>query len=294
MPSDVTIVIASRDRRERLLASIPHHLALPERPEVILVDDASSDSSADAVAAAFPAVRTIRLRASAGGAARNAGIAAATTPYVALADDDSWYEPGALARAAAILDADPRLAVINAHVLVARGRRDDPTCLEMAASPLPPAPGQAGRPLLSFIACGAIVRRSAVLEAGGFDAKLGVGGEEELLAWDMAARGWLLSYVPEVIAHHDPPPNDGRPERRVRGIRNTLWTTWLRRPAGAALRHTVRQVVRLPRDRHTARALASALAGVPWLRRERRVLPDAVEQRVRMLEDAQLRAREYA
>src|SRR5688572_18979140 len=111
--ASVTIVTASRDRRERLLASIPHHLSLPERPPVIVVDDASADGSADAVEAAFPAVTVLRRRTSAGGAARNDGIAAAATPYVALADDDSWYAPGALARAAAILDADPRLAVIN-------------------------------------------------------------------------------------------------------------------------------------------------------------------------------------
>ncbi|HZB76740.1 MAG TPA: glycosyltransferase [Solirubrobacteraceae bacterium] len=294
MPSDVTIVIASRDRRDRLLASLPYHHALPERPEVILVDDASSDGSADAVEAAFPEVRVIRRRTSGGGAARNDGIAAATTPYVALADDDSWYAPGALAHAATLLDADARLGLINAHVVVGRGERDDPTCVEMAQSPLPAAPGQPGHPLLSFIACGAIVRRSAVLEAGGFDARLGIGGEEELLAWDMAARGWLLSYVPEVIAHHHPPPNDGRPERRERGIRNTLWTTWLRRPVAAAARRTALQLVRLPPDRHTARALVSAVAGVPWLRRERRVLPAEVELRVRMLEDAQLRRRKYA
>src|SRR5829696_3090232 len=138
--ADVTIVIASRNRRECLLASLPHHLALPERPPVILVDDASTDGSADAVAAAFPEVQVIRLATSVGGAARNEGIAAARTRYVALADDDSWYAPGALARAVAIFDADPRLGAINAHVLVESGRRDDPTCLEMAASPLRPAP----------------------------------------------------------------------------------------------------------------------------------------------------------
>jgi len=294
MSCAVTIVIASRDRREQLMASIPHHLALPERPPVILVDDGSRDGSADAVAAAFPDVRVLRRGTSAGGAARNDGIEAATTPYVALADDDSWYAPGALARAAAILDADPRLGILNAHVLVGDDERDDPVCAEMAASPLPAAPGQPGRPILSFIACGAVVRRAAALEAGGFAARLGIGGEEELLAWDMASRGWLMSYVPEVIAHHCPPPHDGRPERRETGIRNTLWTTWLRRPARAAARRTARQLIRLPRDRHTARALVLAVRGVPWLARERAVLPPPIERRVRMLEDAQLRQRNYA
>jgi GT2 family glycosyltransferase len=284
MPSDVTIVIASRDRRERLLASIPHHLALPGRPPVVLVDDGSRDGSADAVAAAFPQVRVIRRGESAGGAARNDGIAAAATPYVALADDDSWYAPGALAGAAAILDADPRLAVINAHVLVGPEERDDPVCVEMAASPLEPAPGQAGRPLLSFIACGAIVRRRAVLDAGGFPARLGVGGEEQMLAWDMAARGWLMSYVPEVVAHHHPPGGAERPERELRTARNALWTAWLRRPPRAAVRRTAEVLAGLPRDRGAVKAVAAALAGLPWLARERAVVPAHVERGLRRLE----------
>ena len=284
MPSDVTIVIASRDRRERLLASIPHHLSLPERPRVILVDDASRDGSADAVAAAFPQVHVIRRGASAGGAARNDGIAAAATPYVALADDDSWYAPGALARAAAALRADPRLAVVNAHVLVGPEERDDPVCLDMAASPLDPAPGQAGRPLLSFIACGAIVRRDAVLEAGGFPARMGVGGEEQVLAWDMAARGWLMSYLPDVVAHHHPPGGGERPERDLRTARNALWTAWLRRPPRAAVRRTGEVLTALPTGRHALRAGAAALAGLPWLAGERAVLPPDVERGLRRLE----------
>ena len=286
MPCDVTIVIASRDRRERLLASIPHHLALPERPPVILVDDASRDGSAEAVAATFPQVRVIRRTESAGGAARNDGIAAASTPYVALADDDSWFAPGALTRAAAVLTADPRLALINAHVLVGPEERDDPVCVEMSASPLEPAPGQAGRPLLSFIACGAIARRGAVLEAGGFPARMGVGGEEQVLAWDMAARGWLMSYVPDVVAHHHPPGGRERPERALRTARNALWTAWLRRPPRAAARRTAEELAAIPRGRDAVRTAAAALAGLPWLARERDVLPPHVEAGLRRLEAA--------
>jgi hypothetical protein len=58
-----------------------------------------------------------------------------------------------------------------------------------------------------FLACAVVLRGCAVLEVGGFSERLGVGGEEELLGWDLAGAGWLMSYVPEVIAHHHPPPN---------------------------------------------------------------------------------------
>lgn len=289
----VAVVVVSRDRRELLLRTLRRHLELPERPRVVLVDDASSDGTPAAVRAALPGVEVLALERSRGGAGRNDGMALVDQPYVALCDDDSWWEPGALRRAADLFDRHPDLAVINGHVLVGAEERDDPVCAEMAASPLPGRPGQPGRPILSFIACGAILRRDAVLAAGGFSARFGVGGEEELLAWDLAAAGWAQFYVPEIVAHHDPPRTGGRPERAEVGIRNALWTIWLRRPVRAAARRSVRLVGSLPRTGTSARGVARAVAGLPWVLRERRVLPRGVEAQCRMLEEEQLRSRRY-
>jgi N-acetylglucosaminyl-diphospho-decaprenol L-rhamnosyltransferase len=151
---------------------------------------------------------------------------------------------------------------------------------------VPAASGQPGHPLLSFIACAVVLRRAAVLEVGGFVERLGVGGEEELLGWDLVSAGWQMSYVPEIVAHHDPPPNDGRPERRTRILRNALWSTWLRRPARTAAARTLETLRRSPRDRHTARAVVNALAGLPWVLRERRVSPPHVEAMLRQVERA--------
>ncbi|MCW3063596.1 MAG: hypothetical protein JWN32_768 [Solirubrobacterales bacterium] len=281
----VAIVVASRNRRDLLLSTLRKHLALPERPPVVLVDDASTDGTADAVRSALPEVTVIALARSLGGAARNAGIRAADRPYVALCDDDSWWEPGALERAADLLDRHPRLAVVNGHVLVGPSERVDPVCREMARSPLPRVDGQPGRPLLSFIGCAAVTRRDAVVTVGGFSERLRIGGEEELLGWDLAAAGWLMSYVPGIVAHHHPPPHRGRPERRETTIRNALWISWLRRPPRAAASGTVRHLRRCPADRYTVRALARALAGVPWVLRERRVNPAHVEHMLQMLDE---------
>jgi len=286
----VTVVVASRNRRELLLRTLPRHLALPERPAVVLVDNASTDGTAEAVREALPGVRVISLDRNQGAAARNAGLREARTPYVAFCDDDSWFAPGALGRAEALLDATPRLAVLNARILVGEEERLDPTCEEMARSPLPAAPGQPGHPLLSFVACGVVVRRDAVLEVGGFEERFAVGGEEELVGWDLAAAGWQLSYVPDVVAHHHPPRQPPRSERLEIGVRNTLWTTWLRRPAGPAARRTVRDLRRFPAHPATARGIARAVAGIPWVLRERRVSPPHVEQMRRLLEDQQVRS----
>jgi GT2 family glycosyltransferase len=286
--SPVAVVIASRNRAAQLAETLPRHLALPERPRVVLVDDASTDVTADMVRRRFPDVEVLQMRRSVGGAARNAGLRALEEPYAALCDDDSWFEPGSLARAAELLDRHPRLAVVNATILVGPEARVDGICEEMRRTPLPAADGQPGYPLLSFVACAVVVRRAAILEVGGFSPRLGVGGEEELLGWDLAAAGWQMSYVPEVVAHHDPPPSNGRPERRERGVRNTLWTTWLRRPAGPAVARTLKLLRRLPPDAVSARGVARALAGAPWVLRERRVSPPHVEAMRALLEEQQL------
>jgi N-acetylglucosaminyl-diphospho-decaprenol L-rhamnosyltransferase len=278
----VAVVIASRDRRELLQRTLARLAAVPEHPRVVVVDNGSTDGSDAAAAAAGADV--IRLPGNQGGAARNVGMRSVAAPYVALCDDDSWWEPGALSRAADLLDRHPRLAAINARILVGPDQRLDPVCAEMASDVLPRGDGQPGHPVLSFIACGVVLRRSAVLAVGGFSERFGIGGEEELLSWDLAAAGWQMSYVPAVVARHDPPPNDGRPERRARMLRNALWLTWLRRPAGTAAARTLHILRRSPADRHTAAALAQALAGLGWVARERRVIPPHVEAAVRLLE----------
>src|SRR4051794_27209800 len=273
-----TVVVATRDRHDQLAATVPRHLALPERPRVVVVDDASAEP------VVAPGAEVLPLRDGAGGAARNAGAHASTTPYLAFTDDDAWWSPGALGAAADLLDAHPRLAVVQPHVLVGAGERDDPTCAAMRTSPLPSAPGQPGRPILSFIACAVVIRREAIVSCGGFSPHLGTGGEEQLLSWDLAAAGWQLSYLPDVIAHHDPPPApDGRPARQTTTIRNALWTTWLRRPAAAALRATAATLTRAAHDRTTAHALRDAITGGRWILQQRKVNPPHVEAMCRTL-----------
>ena len=284
----VSVVVITRDRAGDLVNALAHLTALAERPRIVVVDNGSGDDTVAMVRARYPGVEVVELGENRGAAARNVAVEMVDTPYVAFADDDSWWAPGALRRAADLLDAHPRLALVNAHILVGPDERDDPTCVEMGHSPLPSGPGQPGHPLLSFIACAAMVRRDAYLAAGGFHAKLSVGGEEEILGHDLVGAGWQLSYVPEIVIHHHASTSRDTDERRATGIRNTLWTTWLRRPVRPALVRTARLLRRLPRDRVTVRGLAQAAAGAPWVLRERRVSPPHVEAGRMLLEEDQL------
>jgi GT2 family glycosyltransferase len=205
---------------------------------------------------------------------------------VAFADDDSWWAPGALKRAADLLDATPHLGLVAARTLVGPEERPDPLSAVLAASPLPTDPDLPGPRILGFLACAAVVRRDAFLAAGGFHPVVFFFGEETVLAQDLAAAGWDLCYVDDVVAHHHPRPGPARRGRRRLQQRNALLSSWLRRPAPVALRDTwalARSGLREAEDRgallDAVRRLRPALAA-------RRRIPDHVEAEVRLLERA--------
>ena len=146
-----------------------------------------------------------------------------------------------------------------------------------------------------FSLAATVLRADAFRAAGGFHPRLWLGGEEELLAADLAGAGWWLTYADELTVHHQPSVVRDSTLRRAHGIRNTLWFTWLRRPAGRALRRTAHLARTVPRDTVSLRAFAEAAAALPWVLRERKVLPAEVESRLRLLEESQRRsaARRY-
>jgi GT2 family glycosyltransferase len=281
----VTVVIATRDRRPELLRTLDKLHQLPERPPVIVVDNASADGSAAAVREHFPAVTLRVLPGNAGAAARNAGVALAATPYVAFSDDDSWWEPGALTRAVAALDADPGLGLIAARTLIGPAREPDPVNALMDRSPLR---DEGTAEVLGFMACAGIVRKEAFLRVGGFNRLLFFIGEERLLSYDLAAAGWARRYLPDVVAVHQ--PSAARPAshlRRRAERRNLLLTAWLRRPVSVALAETLRLARGAARDRDDRAALAAAARRLPAALRSRRRLPPEVERKVRLLTAAQ-------
>jgi GT2 family glycosyltransferase len=283
--TSVGIVVLTHNRLDELSRTLERVLALPERPPIIVVDNASDDGTPLRLRHRFPEVTVAALSVNRGAAGRNAGVALLDTPYVAFCDDDTWWAPGALARAAALLDAHPRLALVTGKVLVGPEQHEDPTCAVMAASPLPPAPDLPGRPVLGFLAAASVVRRGAFLAAGGFEPRLFLGAEERLLAIDLAAAGWGLAYVEEVIAHHHPSPHRDPIERRRLVLRNELWCAWLRRPAARALRQTARALAAVAREPGLAPALIDAFGGARWALGRRRVAPVNVELALRRLED---------
>lgn len=272
----VGVVVLTHERPAELAHCLAQLVALPERPVIVVVDNGTRGGVAEVVAR-HPGVTLVRSDRNRGAAGRNLGVGALDTPYVAFCDDDTWWAPGALARALALLDAFPRIGALSARVLVGPEQQPDPTCAVMADSPLARG-GLPGPRLVSFMAGAAVMRTQAFREAGGYEPRLFLGAEEPLLALEMAARGWVIVYADEVVTHHHPSAARDLMSRRRLLARNRLWLAWLRLPWPLALRDTL-AVLREARAAGVAGvALRAALAGLPWVLAQRRRVPAAVAE----------------
>jgi GT2 family glycosyltransferase len=291
----VTVVVITRNRCAELLHTLHRVSALPERPRTIVTDNGSTDGTAAAVAARFPGVLLLCPGRNLGALGRNLAVRHVTTPYVAFCDDDTWWAPGSLRHAADLLDERPHLAAVNARIVVEPSGEEDPVVAELRESPLTGPSWLPGPAIGSFLAAATVMRTDAFRSVGGFHPGLWFGGEEELLATDLQSGGWWLCYVPELTIHHAASAVRDSTVRRITGLRNTLWFTWLRRPLLPAARRTTELLRTVPRDLPSARAFGQAVAGLPWVLKQRRPVSAEVEARLAALERARRtsQARKY-
>jgi GT2 family glycosyltransferase len=274
--SRVSVVVLTHDRVRELERTLWRLQQLPEKPPIVVVDNGCTDGTAERVRERFPRLRVTRSERNLGAAGRNLGVDCVQTPYVAFCDDDCWWEAGALARAAELFDQHPRLAALAARVLVGDARLEDPTCERMAASPLR-ASGLPGPALIGFMAGAVVMRVAAYREVGGYEPRLFIGGEERLMGLDLAARGWHMAYVPELVVHHHPSALRDAAQRSLLLARNELWIACLRLPWRSVWREARRGGRSMQRAGRLADWLPAVARGLPWCLRERRVVPAPVE-----------------
>jgi len=197
---DVTVVIPVRDRPEglaRLLAALRQDPATACLP-VVIVDDGS------VVPVSVPDATVLRHDVARGpAAARNAGLRAATTPFVAFLDSDVVPEPHWLERLRPHFD-DPRLAVVAPRVVALGGGTGWLTAYETAVSALDMGADPASvRPLsaVSYVPSAALLARREALGAA-FDETMRV-AEDVDLVWRLTAAGWRVRYEPAARVAHD-------------------------------------------------------------------------------------------
>src|SRR5262249_15856233 len=130
----IAVVMITHNRQQAVVHSLEQLTRLPERPHIVVVDNPSTDGTRAVLARVFRQVEVLDAGGNLGAAARTVGVRHVAAPYVALCDDDTWWEPGSLRRAADLFDAHPRLAVLTARVLVGPEDREDPICAELEQS----------------------------------------------------------------------------------------------------------------------------------------------------------------
>lgn len=195
------------------------------RCEVIVIDNDSSDGSADMIEAEFPNVRLIRSATNLGfAAANNRGFAIAQGRYVVLLNSDAFLKPGALRRSVTHMEANPRVGLGGARLigrdeswqpsarmfpsllndlltisgLAAKfpksrfmGRVDRTWADPMEAAPVDWVPG-------AFT----IIRRKILDEVGYFDERFFLYYEEVDLCRRVRAAGYEVWYWPDVVTVH--------------------------------------------------------------------------------------------
>jgi len=220
----------------RCLGSIHAQAMRPKR--VILVDNASSDGSADGVETRFPGVEVVRLGYNAGFAAANniAAKMAADCEWIALLNPDAFAEPDWLERLVTAARENPAYSFFGSRTLNAA----DPRLLDGAgdvyhASGLAWRRGS-GTPVEAFdpptgevfspCAAAAMYKTADFLAAGGFDEAHFCYLEDVDLAFRLRLTGGRCLYVRESTALH---VGSGATSRHsyfaiYHGHRNLVWT----------------------------------------------------------------------
>lgn len=189
--------------------------------EVILVDNASSDDSAEMVRAEFPAVRILSQSHNLGFAGGcNAGIRAALTPFVLVLNNDTIHRPGWLEQLLEKLKMQPELAAVQPKILSWQNRTQfdysGAAGGEMDIFGFPFARGRifenietdSGQyddlPDRIFWASGTafLARRDLLLGAGLFDETFFAHMEEIDLQWRLQLMGYAIAVEPRAVIWH--------------------------------------------------------------------------------------------
>ena len=209
--------------------------------QIVVVDNASSDGTADLVARTHPEARLIRSATNHGFAGgNNLALRDATAPYVILLNNDAVPEPTFVAALVEAMDAAPSsVAALTATVLLAERFRpataSDPAEQRVAGPdgayvPDPDGPvtlvnstgnvvrrdgygvdrgwlADAGHhhpapEVFGFCGAAAILRTSALRDVGLFDEDFFLYYEDSDLSWRLRLAGYRIEHCAAAVVHH--------------------------------------------------------------------------------------------
>jgi GT2 family glycosyltransferase len=223
----VSTLIVTYNVRDYLLDTLrAYYETCGPEAEVIVVDNASTDGSAEAVTERFPRARLVRLEQNVGfGRANNRGLELSHSDFVLVMNPDVVVRPGCVNALRRFLIEHPDVGAVGPRLQRPDGR------LDLAARRAFPTPAAAffrftglsrlfprsarfnrynlgARPVESTqeidagtAAC-LMVRRAAIDKVGFFDPDFFMFGEDLDLCYRLKQSGWKIFYVPAAVAIH--------------------------------------------------------------------------------------------
>jgi GT2 family glycosyltransferase len=229
--TDLSVSLVNTNSRELLLACLESLRGTDA--EIVVLDNASEDGSADAVRARFPEVRLIAQDFRAGfGANHNTVIRATSRRYVYVLNEDTTSEDWGFERIVSLLDAQPRVGALGPRLVYPNGSLQDsawrfPTPLVTALglvtlgkAGVKQSKGHTLRSVDWVTGAALVLRREALDEVGLFDEGFFLYSEEVDLQLRLRRAGWDIRFLPDVtVVHHESQYSAGVPERRI----NEMW-----------------------------------------------------------------------
>jgi GT2 family glycosyltransferase len=244
----LVVVVLSFNKRDHTLRCLESVRRLRYQPrEVIVVDNGSSDGSAQSIELAHPEVHLLRSPVNLGAAGgRNLGIRWARDrfpyAYLLFLDDDSTVDERLADELVAAMRADPRvgLATPKAYRSDARDRIASAggmrvrlgrgSIKDIGAGVYDLGQFERSRPVDSCVGFAVLARRQVLEECGGFDERYNPYGWEEVdLSLRIREAGYTIQYVPSAICWHagGTPGRGHRVARYERGkIANYVRLMW--------------------------------------------------------------------
>lgn len=210
--------------------------------EIIVVDNCSSDGSAEFVREHYPQVRVIRAERNLGfSAGTNLGIRASKGAFIFTLNNDTRTDPACIEQLFLAMNSNPRIGICGSKMLFPDGRINSTgICISRSGAAwdrgmFEPDNGQYSVREEVFGACaGAALYRKAMLDQiGFFDEGLFMYLEDVDISYRARLAGWTCMYVPGAIVHHHHGGSAGsRSDMAVYFVnRNSIWITFKNVPS---------------------------------------------------------------